>query len=162
MAVKGLSIPVFGHYNYNSTTGKVTYSGGMINPHAIEYTLTPESTDNNPLYGDNQIIEFQSTPPSREVTLPPLPPFLVAIETIPPVKSIIATIIPALPLDSPFSDSAFPIPAAHDWNDTKTNKIIDKIPDTNFHVFIYENLLSKIKIDIVLARQLPHILPHHL
>lgn len=57
MAVKGLSIPVFGHYNYNSATGKVSYSGGMINPHAIEYTLTPESTDNNPLYGDNQIIE---------------------------------------------------------------------------------------------------------
>ena len=30
---------------------------GNDNPHAIEYTLTPESTDNNPLYGDNQIIE---------------------------------------------------------------------------------------------------------
>ena len=51
MAVKGLSIPVFGRYNFNPDTGKVTYSGGMINPHAIEYTLTPESTDNNPLFG---------------------------------------------------------------------------------------------------------------
>lgn len=68
MAVKGLSIPVFGRYNYNSNTGKVTYSGGMINPHAIEYTLTPESTDNNPLYGDNQIIE-NDTPRFNGATL---------------------------------------------------------------------------------------------
>lgn len=68
MAVKGLSIPVFGRYNYNPTTGKVTYSGGMINPHAIEYTLTPESTDNNPLYGDNQIIE-NDTPRFNGATL---------------------------------------------------------------------------------------------
>lgn len=68
MAVKGLSIPVFGRYNYNANTGKVTYSGGMINPHAIEYTLTPESTDNNPLYGDNQIIE-NDTPRFNGATL---------------------------------------------------------------------------------------------
>ena len=57
MAIKGLSVPVFGRYGYNQKTGKATYSGGMKNPHAIEYTLTPETTDNNPLYGDNQIIE---------------------------------------------------------------------------------------------------------
>ena len=68
MAVKGLSIPVFGRYNFNPDTGKVTYSGGMINPHAIEYTLTPESTDNNPLYGDNQIIE-NDTPRFNGATL---------------------------------------------------------------------------------------------
>lgn len=68
MAVKGLSIPVFGRYNYNANTEKVTYSGGMINPHAIEYTLTPESTDNNPLYGDNQIIE-NDTPRFNGATL---------------------------------------------------------------------------------------------
>ena len=68
MAVKGLSIPVFGRYNFNPDTGKVTYSGGMINPHAIEYTLPPESTDNNPLYGDNQIIE-NDTPRFNGATL---------------------------------------------------------------------------------------------
>ena len=68
MAVKGLSIPVFGRYNFNPDTGKVTYSGGMINPHAIEYTLTPESTDNNQLYGDNQIIE-NDTPRFNGATL---------------------------------------------------------------------------------------------
>ena len=68
MAVKGLSIPVFGRYNYNANTEKVTYSGGMINPHAIEYTLTPESTDNNPRYGDHQIIE-NDTPRFNGATL---------------------------------------------------------------------------------------------
>ena len=57
MAIKGLSIPVFGKYNYNEATGKVNYSGGMINPHAIEYSLTAESTEANPLHGDNMIIE---------------------------------------------------------------------------------------------------------
>lgn len=57
MAIKGLSIPVFGRYNYNADTGKVNYSGGIINPHAISYTAAIESTDNNPLYGDNMVIE---------------------------------------------------------------------------------------------------------
>ena len=57
MAIKGLSIPVFGKYNHNPDTGAVTYTNGMINPHAIEYTFTPEAADGTPLYGDNMIIE---------------------------------------------------------------------------------------------------------
>ena len=57
MAIKGLSIPVFGKYNYNSETGGVNYAGGIINPHAISYTAAIESTENNPLYGDNMVIE---------------------------------------------------------------------------------------------------------
>lgn len=57
MAIKGLSIPVFGKYNYNKDSGEVLYSDGIINPHAISYTLTINSTDGNPLYGDNRIIE---------------------------------------------------------------------------------------------------------
>lgn len=57
MAIKGLSIPVFGRYNYDPKTGKVTYTDGMINPHAIEYTFTPEAAEGSPLYGDNKIIE---------------------------------------------------------------------------------------------------------
>ena len=57
MAIKGLSIPVFGKYNYDSAKGTVTYTDGMINPHAIEYTFTPEAADGTPLYGDNRIIE---------------------------------------------------------------------------------------------------------
>ena len=69
--------------------------------------------------------------------LPPLPPFLVAIDTIPPDKIMIATIMPAEPLASPFSAIAFPMPAAHDWNATMKNATIDKIPDTNFQVFIF-------------------------
>lgn len=55
MAVKGLSIPVFGKYtNTNST---VTYTDGMTIGHAIEYSIDVESSDDNPLYGDNKIIE---------------------------------------------------------------------------------------------------------
>lgn len=55
MAIKGLSIPVFGKYNNNA--GVVTYTDGVINPHAVSYTLSPESSDNNPLYADNRIVE---------------------------------------------------------------------------------------------------------
>lgn len=57
MAIKGLSIPVFGRYSNNAQAGTVTYTDGMINPHAIEYTFTAEAADGTPLYGDNRIIE---------------------------------------------------------------------------------------------------------
>lgn len=57
MVVKGFSIPVFAKYNYDAETKTVSYSDGMINPHGISYTVTVESTENNPLYGDNRIIE---------------------------------------------------------------------------------------------------------
>lgn len=50
---------------------------------------------------------------------PPFPLFLVETETIPPVNNIIATIILALPLTSPFPVIEFPSPAAHDWNETR-------------------------------------------
>jgi hypothetical protein len=56
MAIKGLSIPVFGKYN-EMPDGNVVYTHGMINPHAVSYAISPESSDANPLYGDNQIIE---------------------------------------------------------------------------------------------------------
>ena len=56
-AIKGLSIPVFGKYNYNATTKAVTYTNGIIGGHAIEYTISIESTENNPLNGDNRVIE---------------------------------------------------------------------------------------------------------
>lgn len=55
MAVKGLSIPVFG--KYTNTSGTISYSEGKTIGHAIEYTIDIESSDNNPLYGDNMIIE---------------------------------------------------------------------------------------------------------
>lgn len=57
MAIKGLSIPVFGKYNYDKETGTVSYSDGMINPHAISYSVTVQSTSSNPLYGCNRVIE---------------------------------------------------------------------------------------------------------
>jgi hypothetical protein len=57
MAIKGLSIPVFGKYNYNSTTKVVTYTDGIIGGGAIEYTISVESTENNPLYIDNKVGE---------------------------------------------------------------------------------------------------------
>ena len=55
MAIKGLSIPVFG--KYNCTEGAVTYTDGVINPSAVSYTVSVESTDNNPLYANNRIKE---------------------------------------------------------------------------------------------------------
>lgn len=55
MAIKGLSIPVFG--KYNNANGVVSYTDGLINPAAISYTIAVESSDNNPLHGNNRIIE---------------------------------------------------------------------------------------------------------
>lgn len=57
MAIKGLSIPVFGKYSYNASAKTVTYTEGIIGGHAIEYTISVESTDDNPLHGDNRVIE---------------------------------------------------------------------------------------------------------
>ena len=57
MAIKGLSIPVFGKYGYDAATKAVAYTDGIIGGHAIEYTVSVESTENNPLHGDNKVIE---------------------------------------------------------------------------------------------------------
>ena len=69
-----------------------------------------------------------------------LPPFfddfLVAMETIPPASIKNATIIPAEPETSQFSCNAFDKPAAQDWKVTRTNKTMDRIPETSFQVFI--------------------------
>lgn len=76
--------------------------------------------------------------PKRTINaiLPPLPPFLVTIDTIPPASIRIAKRIPPLPPISPVSPSVFAMPAAHDWNATITNNTIDKIPETSFQFFI--------------------------
>lgn len=55
MAIKGLSIPVFGKYKADG--GTVTYTDGMINPHAVSYTIAAEGTDPNPFRADNRIVE---------------------------------------------------------------------------------------------------------
>ena len=55
MAIKGLAIPVFGEYNYNGAA--VTYTNGFVAGSAIEYGVEIETSDNNPLYGDDHIIE---------------------------------------------------------------------------------------------------------
>ena len=55
MAIKGLAIPVFGEYNYNGAN--VTYTNGFVAGAAIEYGVDVETSDNNPLYGDDRIIE---------------------------------------------------------------------------------------------------------
>lgn len=60
MAIKGLSIPVFGKYSYSASTKQTTYTDGMINPHAISYSVTVQSTTSNPLYGDNRAVENDS------------------------------------------------------------------------------------------------------
>lgn len=55
MAIKGLTTPVFGEYNYNG--GSVKYTNGFVCGSAIEYGVEIETSDNNPLYGDDHIIE---------------------------------------------------------------------------------------------------------
>ena len=55
MAIKGLTNPVFGEYNYNGNA--VTYSNGFVCGKAVEYSFEPETSDNNPLYGDDNIAE---------------------------------------------------------------------------------------------------------
>lgn len=56
MAIKGLSIPVFGKYTKNAD-GTVTYTDGMINPHAVSYTIAAEASEPNPFRADNRIVE---------------------------------------------------------------------------------------------------------
>ena len=55
MAIKGLSIPVFGRYH--NKDGVVTYTDGMVNPHAVSYQISVTAGDNNPFYADNRIVE---------------------------------------------------------------------------------------------------------
>lgn len=55
MAIKGLSIPVCGNYNFSG--GVVTYTNGFIADKAIEYSAEFETADDNPLYADNGIAE---------------------------------------------------------------------------------------------------------
>ena len=55
MAKKGLSIPFFG--KYVNTNGTITYNECKTIGHAIEYSTEIETADDNPLYGDNMIIE---------------------------------------------------------------------------------------------------------
>lgn len=57
MAIKGLSIPVFGKYNYDTATKKVTYTEGMINPHAVSYSINVQSATSSDLYADNRVVE---------------------------------------------------------------------------------------------------------
>lgn len=58
MAIKGLAIPVFG--KYTNTNGVVTYSEGRTIGHAINYSIEIETRDDNPLYGDDMIVEHDN------------------------------------------------------------------------------------------------------
>lgn len=55
MAIKGLKKPVFGDYNYNGAAA--TYTNGFVCGKAVEYSAEIETSDNNPLYGDDEIAE---------------------------------------------------------------------------------------------------------
>lgn len=57
MAIKGLSIPVMGNYNYDESTGNVTYTDPFIANKAAEYSVSWTTGDDNPLYLDNGIAE---------------------------------------------------------------------------------------------------------
>ena len=55
MAIKGLTTPVFADYTFNGA--QVSYANGFVCGSAIEYGVEIETSDNNPLYGDDRIIE---------------------------------------------------------------------------------------------------------
>lgn len=55
MAIKGLTTPVFGEYNYNGAAA--AYTNGFVAGAAIEYGVEIETSDNNPLYGDDHVVE---------------------------------------------------------------------------------------------------------
>ena len=55
MAVTGLSIPVFG--KYTNSSGTISYSEGKTIGHAISYSVELNTSEDNPLYGDNMIVE---------------------------------------------------------------------------------------------------------
>ena len=55
MAIKGLTTPVFADYTFNGS--EVVYQNGFVCGSAIEYGVEVETSDNNPLYGDDRIIE---------------------------------------------------------------------------------------------------------
>ena len=55
MAIKGLAVPVFADYNFDGNV--VRYTNGFVCGSVIEYGAEIETTDNNPLYGDNRVIE---------------------------------------------------------------------------------------------------------
>lgn len=55
MAIKGLTTPVFADYNFNGAV--VSYTNGFVCGSAIEYGVEIETSDNNPLFGDDRIIE---------------------------------------------------------------------------------------------------------
>ena len=58
MAKKGLSKPFLGEYD--DTNGNLTYTNGRVLGHAIEYGVEIEESDDNPLYGDNVVIEHDN------------------------------------------------------------------------------------------------------
>lgn len=55
MAIKGLKKPVFGEYNFNGAA--VTYTNGFVCGKAVEYSAEIETSENNPLYGDDEVAE---------------------------------------------------------------------------------------------------------
>lgn len=55
MAIKGLTTPVFADYTFNGA--QASYVNGFVCGSAIEYGVEIETSDNNPLYGDDRIIE---------------------------------------------------------------------------------------------------------
>lgn len=55
MAIKGLTTPVFADYNYDGNVA--SYTNGFVCGAAIEYGVEVEVSDNNPLYGDDRIVE---------------------------------------------------------------------------------------------------------
>lgn len=69
MAIKGLSRPVIGDY-IKGEGNAVTYSNPEVADKAVEYSVSWTTTEDNPLYADNDIAENDSgTFQSGELTL---------------------------------------------------------------------------------------------
>ncbi len=68
MAIKGLAAPIIGVYSNNK--GTVKYANAVVAGAAVEYGVSWETSDDNPLYADNMIKENDSgTFQSGELTL---------------------------------------------------------------------------------------------
>ena len=71
------------------------------------------------------------------------PPLLIffhnTVDTMPATRRKNATRAPPAPLVSAsLSSMILTKPTAHDWNEMIKNIAIDRIPETNFHIFIID------------------------
>lgn len=69
MASIGLRYPYYAKYNYDESTGEVTYSGGGLLGKAVDFSAKIESGDDNNLYADDGVAESDTSFGGGELTI---------------------------------------------------------------------------------------------